>query len=152
MPLKQNNETKRCTFKIWFAHKDIADWEDDGHDEDINFVSYFQILSLKIVTFVSRQCAYVEVCRQATLWPCPHMRTWVWSELTMEDLNGSVHLPIYFTFNVNITSVSNEQITTVIVQLCTIAKATKAFTNNNHPWKSTCPCIGKGSKQYEWFS
>ena len=54
IPLKQNNETKRCTFEIWFAHKEIVNWEDDGNDEDIDFVSYFRILSLKTVTFFSR--------------------------------------------------------------------------------------------------
>ena len=54
IPLKQNNEIKRCTIEIWFAHKELVNCEDDGNDEDNDFVSYFRILSLKIVTFVSR--------------------------------------------------------------------------------------------------
>ena len=54
IPLEQNNETKRLTFEICFAHKEIVQGEDGGNDEDIDFVSYFPILSLKIVTIVSR--------------------------------------------------------------------------------------------------
>ena len=52
--LKQNNETKRPTFEIWFSHKEIVNLEDDGNDEEIDFVSFFRILSLKIVTSVFR--------------------------------------------------------------------------------------------------
>ena len=48
IPLTQNNETKRCTFEIWFAHKEIVNGEDYCNDEGIDFVSYFRILSLKI--------------------------------------------------------------------------------------------------------
>ena len=59
IPVKQNNETKRCTFEIWFAHKEIVNGEDDGNDEDIDFVSYFRIVSLKVVTFVSRHNVHI---------------------------------------------------------------------------------------------
>ena len=41
IPLKQNNEATRCTYKIWFAHKEVVNWEDDDNDEDIDFGSYF---------------------------------------------------------------------------------------------------------------
>ena len=68
IPLKQNNETKRIPFEIWFAHKEIVIREDDGDDEDIDFVSYFPILSLKNSDIrLKTQRAYVEVCRQAAV-------------------------------------------------------------------------------------
>ena len=74
IPLKQNNETKRGTFEIWFAHKEIVNWEDDGNDEDIDFVSFFQILSLKIVIFVLRHD--VHMLRSAGKQPCEDVRIW----------------------------------------------------------------------------
>ena len=74
IPLKQNNETKSCTFEIWFAHKKIVNWEDYGNDEDIDFVSYFRILSLKIVTFVSRH--YEHMLRSAGRQPYDDVHIW----------------------------------------------------------------------------
>ena len=83
IPLKQNNQAKRYTYEIWFAHKEIVNWEDDSNDEDIDFDSYFRILSLEIVTFVSRH--NVHMLRSAGKQPNADvriiMRTWMWSEL-----------------------------------------------------------------------
>ena len=57
IPLTQNNETNRGTLEIWSAHNGFANGEDDGNDEDVDFVSSFRFQaskSLKIVIFVSR--------------------------------------------------------------------------------------------------
>ena len=72
IPLKQNNETKRPRFEIWFTHKETVIWEDDGNDEDVDFVSFFPILSLKIVTFASRH--YVHMWRSAGKQPFDDVR------------------------------------------------------------------------------
>ena len=74
IPLKQNNETKRCTFENWFAHKEMVNWEDDGNDEGIDFVSYFRILSLEIATFVSRHS--VLMLRSAGKQPYDDILVW----------------------------------------------------------------------------
>ena len=73
IPLKQNNETKRCTFEIWFAHKEIVNWEDYGNDEDyrLRFLISNLVIKNSDIRFKTQR-AYVEVCRQATLWRCPH--------------------------------------------------------------------------------
>ena len=74
IPFKQKNETERLTFKIWFAHKEIVILEDDGNDEDIDFVSYFPILSLKIVTFISKH--NVHMLRSAGKQPYDNVCIW----------------------------------------------------------------------------
>ena len=59
IPPKRNNETNRRTFEIWPSHKEIVNLEDDGNDEGIDFVSYFRVLSLKVVTLVSRHTVHM---------------------------------------------------------------------------------------------
>ena len=73
-PLKQNNETKKFTFENWFAHKKFVNWEDEINDEDVDFVTYFRILSLKIVAFVSRH--NVHMLRYAGKQPYDDVRIW----------------------------------------------------------------------------
>ena len=78
VPRIQNNERKRRTIEIWFAHKEIVKLR--GRWQWRRYRLCFLLSNLvaqNIDIHFKTQRAYVEVCRQAALRRCPHMRTWV---------------------------------------------------------------------------